>query len=202
MKKLQLTLLIIFTFVIFTTEHIKAAGNLAEKYINEFKGKDVMMHFIMHSKIEEKNIKSDITVATLGEKSVTKMEYEGKVVRFLVEGKKSYMISDKDKMAMNLSMLGINSSIFKQPEYIGIEITDSGTDIIMGEKLPYEEMSVKNGEKIRYYFKGNELAYITGKGVGSDFIMEILECTTKVPVSIFEIPKEYRVINGLKDMGL
>lgn len=152
MKKLQLTLLVIFTFVIFTTEHIKAAGSLAEKYINEFKGKDVMMRFIMHSKIEEKNIKNDITMATLGEKSVTKMEYEGKAVRFLVEGKKSYMISDKDKMAMNLSILGINSSIFKQPEYIGIEITDSGTDIIRGEKLPYEEMSVKNGEKNQILF--------------------------------------------------
>lgn len=57
-------------------------------------------------------------------------------------------------------------------------------------------------KKIRYYFKGNDLAYIAGKGVGNDFIMEILECTTKVPVSIFEIPKEYQVINSLKDMGL
>ncbi|MDU1912478.1 hypothetical protein [Fusobacterium sp.] len=202
MKKLQLILLVIFTFVIFTTEYVKAAGSLAEKYMDEFKGKDVIMHFIMHNKIEGKNIKSDITVATLGEKRVTKMAYEGQIVRFLVEGKKSYMISDKDKMAMNLNMLGINSSIFKQPEYIGIKITGSGTDTVMGKKLPYEEMSVKNGGKIRYYFKGNELAYITGKGIGDDFIMEILECTTKVPTSIFEIPKGYRVINGLKDMGI
>lgn len=203
MKKLQLILLVIFTFVIFTTDNVKAAGSLAEKYMDEFKGKDVMMHFIMHSKIKGKNVKSDITMAILGEKSMTQMEFEGQIVRFLVEGEKSYMISDKDKRAINLNMIGINPSIFKLPEYKGIKITGSGTDTVMGEKLPYEEISLKNGEKIRYYFKGNELAYITGKDTSDNFIMEILECTTKAaPASIFEIPKEYRVINSIKDMGI
>ena len=200
MKKLKLLLLAVFTFV-FLAGTVFAEGK-AEKYMNQFKNKDVMMHFIMHGKIKGKAVKSDMTVATMGKKTMTKMEYEGQVVRFLIEGKKSYMVSDKDKMAMNLSLLGISPSLFKQPEITGTKVVGSGTDTVLGKKLPYEEVALEKGEKIRYYFKGDELAYITGNSSGDDYIMEMLECTTKVSASLFEIPKSYRIMDGLKDMGI
>lgn len=201
MKRVQLILMTVLTFMLFMTEHVSAAGQ-AEKYMKQFEGKDVMMHFIMHTTINKKATKSDITVANLGKKTITKMSYEGQVVRFLIDGKKNYMISDKDKMAMNLNMIGISPSLFQQPDFVGVKITDTGVDTIMGKKLPYEEMDIKNEGKIRYYFDGESLAYITGKNMGKDFVMEILECTSNVPASLFEIPKGYRIIEGLKDMGL
>lgn len=200
MKRLKLLLLTIFTFV-FLAGTAGAEGK-ADKYMKQFKDKDMMMHFIMHAKIDGRATKSDVTFATMGKKTVTKMSYEGQVVRFLIEGKKAYMISDKDKMAMNLSLLGINPALFKQPDIIGTKITSSGIDTVLGKKLPYEEMEIDKGNNIRYYFDGNELAFITGKDGEDDFIMEILECTTKVSVSLFEIPKSYRIMDGLKDMGI
>lgn len=200
MKKIQLLLATIFTFMFFIT-NINAAGK-AEKYMKQFEGKDFMMHFIMHNTINKKPSKSDVTLANKGKKQVTKMTYEGKPVRILMEEKKIYMIVDQDKMAMDLNMIGINPSTLKQPDYVGVKITSSGTDTVMGKKLPYEEMDVKNGGKIRYYFEGEKLAYITGKNLGNDFIMEILECTSNVPASLFEIPKGYRVMDGIKSLGL
>lgn len=200
MKKIQLLLATIFTFMFFMT-NINAAGK-AEKYMKQFEGKDFMMHFIMHNTINKKPSKSDVTLANKGKKQVTKMTYEGNPVRILMEEKKIYMIVDQDKMAMDLNMIGINPSTLKQPDYVGIKITSSGTDTVMGKKLPYEEMDIKNGGKIRYYFVGEKLAYITGKNLGNDFIMEILECSSNAPASLFEIPKGYRVMDGIKSLGL
>lgn len=111
MKKIQLLLVTIFTFMFFMT-NINAAGK-AEKYMKQFEGKDFMMHFIMHNTINKKSAKSDVTLANKGKKQVTKMTYEGKPVRILMEEKKIYMIVDQDKMAMDLNMIGINPSTLK-----------------------------------------------------------------------------------------
>lgn len=32
--------------------------------------------------------------------------------------------------------------------------------------------------------------------------MEILECSSNAPASLFEIPKGYRVMDGIKSLGL
>lgn len=168
-------------------------GRIARHYLENFNSENMLLRFIMHINIDGAEESAEMTTANKGDKTVNLVEYEGEKVRFIMDGSSIYMVSDNQKIAVNMAALGIDSSFYEVPEFIGTEITGSGTDTVRGKTLPYEEIALPNEGAVRYYFDGEELAFIASVGFGSGFVMEILEISSSVPESLFEIPTNYTV---------
>ncbi len=142
----------------------------------------------------------DITLAIRGSEYVYFMEYEGMQVRMILKNDTLYIVSDNEKLAMNVSALGIPMNITDNavPVFTGGMYNAKGTGEVRGETLPYFEYNVDNAS-VRYYVSGDNIKYITFTQGAEEVVMEILEFSTNIDDSLFDIPADYTVIESMTD---
>ena len=141
----------------------------------------------------------DVTIAMRGSEYVYFMEYEGMQVRMISKDNTIYIVSDNEKLAMNVGALGIPIGDYNAvPTFTGGMYNAKGTGEIRGEILPYFEYNVDNA-RVRYYMSGDAIKYITFTESEEELVMEILELSTNVDDSLFDIPADYTVIESMTD---
>lgn len=177
------------------------ADDMAQQYLSGLQGNH-LLRFIMHITVDGTDTAGEITVAVKDDAMAYKVVLEGALVRIVQSGSDYYIVDDTQKLAMNMLAVGVDVSSFAPPQYVDetADVTGTGTDEVMGETLPYVEYGLTDGGAIRYYFDGEELAYITGEAPGEVFVLEVLEYSQDVPDSLYEIPADYTVLDSVEDI--
>lgn len=141
----------------------------------------------------------DVTLAMRGKEYVYFMEFEGAQVRMISKDDTLYIVSDNEKLAMNVSALGIPVTGYSAvPTFTGGMYNAGGTGEVRGETLPYYEYNVDNAS-VRYYVSKDMIKYITFTQGEEIMVMEILELSTNVDDSLFTIPADYTIIESMTD---
>jgi len=171
------------------------SGRLADAYIGMFNSGSYYMKFRAMTEYDGEETAAVSEVALKGGDVAMIAEVEGMGTAHLVmRGGKTYIIDHESKTIMVLDMgnlMGDSMDTFTETDF---EYKGTGTGELFGIRRTYEEYSTDAGDA-RFYFDGSKLV---GYEVVSDSVtsqMEILEMSTNIPSSMFEIPADYEELS-------
>ena len=149
-------------------------------------------NYHMKAKITEGGKETTFETFVKGDQMASTMAMEGESVRVIQKDKKIYMIMDSMKMVM---VTAVNSaSEVKSVKANGMKYTGSGTAVFNKKSLPYDEYSSSNGEKLRIFIDGANLAGIRNLIPGQTTAdLVILALDQNIPNNTFTIPSGYQV---------
>lgn len=145
--------------------------------------------------MKAKIIGSDGTKSTMetyckGGMTATVIEMEGNSSRMIFRDDTVYIIMDAEKSYMQMPAQASRS---KPVVDTGGKVSvGSGTDEFNGKKLRYEEYKDSDGNRMRMFFDGKELAGMRNTGEGCTVDVVILQLDQKVPDDVFKIPGGYK----------
>ena len=103
-----------------------------------------------------------------------------------------YMVDHANKSVLvSTSGLAINENTFPQGGYV---FKESGSAEFFGVSQKYEEYST-DGVDVRFFFDDKDLIGFERIAAEQSMQMEILEISSTIPPSIFEIPDNYELID-------
>ena len=122
---------------------------------------------------------------------------QGGKTRSVTKDGKSYTIIDSTKTVMVTSVTGESLDLYKNPfKASGITYVGQGSTSFKGKTRQYDEYKHTTGEKVYFFVDGGKwVGMRTFSSDGSVHDMEIDVFDTKVPDSVFDIPKDYKVID-------
>ena len=175
---------------------------LLKSYVDIIKKDQFVIQFKSQEKIEDKLVDAVVTIAHKSKKEMVSVLSGDLDMKIVVKDKKVYNVIHSTEMVMVLANKedDINDydleTIFKEIN-IKEHFVGSGSEQIKGKEYFYEEYK-NNDEKqslIRFYFEGDSLKYIKkfGSDPKDDNILEILEFSSLVPDSLFDIPSGYQL---------
>ena len=150
---------------------------------------------------EEEGV-STITLAVKGENIYMDVKEPETSLAVVYKDNTTYVISHADKMYMTSEgkdeeMLSEDMGIISKEDLQELETAgyERGKEEINGIEYEYEEYKDEEGLTERYYFEGNDLKYIKTIQEGEDdLIVKVLELSSEVDDSVFEIPSDYEKI--------
>lgn len=202
-----LAIIILIVVAIFEKEKIKDILNLNSKTYNFFNeilnGNEYQIKIKgkIYLEIGDDEGEKIITIAKKGKNSYTQISFtnddskltmftKGNTTYVLINETKVYFTINKNEKEYsnenssdNVLMTKEDLNEMKNSTYI------KGKKEINGENLYYEEYEDSNGNITQYYFKNNQIKYISAKNDGEK--VEVTEFKTKVDESLFEIPEGY-----------
>jgi len=138
-----------------------------------------------------------VEIAKDGEDVAAKMEIEGMVINMVMKDGKMYMVMHELETVMVMDMPAEQAQEqMMVPDTSDLEFVEAGTGKLFGRTLPYEAYRVKDGdgEETRFYFDGTKFVGMQSFIDGVEAVsMEILELSTNIPASLFDIPSNYQV---------
>ena len=171
------------------------SGRLADAYISMFNSGSYYMKFRAITEYDGEETAAVSEVALKGGDMAMIAEIEGMgTAHLIVKEGKTYIIDHESKTIMVLDMgnlMGDSMDTFTETDF---EYKGTGTGELFGIRRTYEEYSTDAGDA-RFYFDGSKLV---GYEVVSDSVtsqMEILEMSTNIPSSMFEIPADYEELS-------
>ena len=147
---------------------------------------------------------SKVKLATKGDNIFMDATEEGEHLSIIQKDGKTYVISHDEKMYMvsegeEGEMLDKNEfEIISKDDLAKIENSQykTGKETIDGKEYEYEEYVNSDSLTERYYFEGKDLKYIkTIDEDGEEEIMKIVEMSSTVNDSVFEIPADYEKVD-------
>ena len=157
-------------------------------------------NFTMSLEGEEQEQKVRMTVAAKGEENMyIDMEVAGERITIMYKDNTTYMIAHSEKAYVAVEGKEEDTfedmTLVKEEDLKELETAEytTGKETIEGKEYDYEEYKDAEEETTeRYYFEGNELKYVKAIDVdGTESLMKILELSSEVDDSIFEIPADY-----------
>ncbi|MBQ3122877.1 MAG: hypothetical protein IJC14_01845 [Firmicutes bacterium] len=151
----------------------------------------------MEYETEMEGMKVTMISATNGEKSYSETIMDGMSVgSSIIIGEEMYTIDHNSKMVMKMDLTmttGEMTAEIIEEEDVSMEDLIEGTRIIDGKTYETEEWVIDGGATIMC-FDGNDLAYMVGVYDGMESILKVIEISSDVDDSLFEIPADYTVM--------
>lgn len=123
-------------------------------------------------------------------------EYEGKTNNFtsIIKEGVMYIYTDLVKQINQVPFMGVVSTEGFLTDYREIEFSGSGSGIIAGKTLPYDEYN-KTGATIKFFSENGRIVGIESEVSLYQFkiVMVITNPTNKVPNSAFDFPENYEM---------
>lgn len=145
---------------------------------------------------------ASMTIAMQGENIYMNVDATSGNLTLMYKDNTTYVISHDDKMYMTTE--GKNDEVFEEEDGFAFskeelkEIEEAeyttGKETINGTEYDYEEYKdEEEGTTERYYFSGNDLAYIkTINEDGAEEIMKVVKLSSEVDNTLFEVPTDYQ----------
>lgn len=166
-------------------------AKLSATYADMMKNKKYLMKYKMTSTVEGKSMEIEATVAMSGNNTAVTSTAEGMETTMLSLGEKTYMVNHSEKIVMELPQGSpMKNETNNEIQTDGLTYVSSGVE----DGLTYEKYSTTDGI-IKYYFKDNKLVKISFEVDGQSMVMNIIEMSSTVPDSMFEIPSNYEKVS-------
>lgn len=159
-------------------------------YTELFKSGKYLLKFEGVVDFDPDDIRSDVTIANDGERSLIIIEAEGSKSHILTIGDTSNMIDDASKSYM-VGTISNKESSFINAE--SLEYVKSGEETIDGIEMTYEEYKYDIGS-LKYYFNKKELYSIVNTNPMESVNMKIIEFSANVTEDMFTIPAGYKEV--------
>ena len=168
-------------------------GTKTGKFYSRFAGGRMYIEYEMEMEGQAVSIIS----ATKGDKSYSETKMGGVSMGVSVmDGEDMYTIDHASKMVIKMSLQAsaqtIAGTVLEESD-VDMGSFKTGSREIGGKTYDTEELMVEGGAAI-YCFDGDDLAYIIGAFEGEEMVMKVVECSDKVYDSLFEIPKDYTLM--------
>lgn len=151
----------------------------------------------MEYETEMEGMKMTMISATNGDKSYSETIMDGMSVgSSIIIGEEMYTIDHASKMVMKMDLTmttGEMTAEIIEEEDVSMEDLIEGTRIIDGKTYETEEWVIEGASTIMC-FDGNDLAYMIGVVDGMESILKVIEISSDVDDSLFEIPADYTVM--------
>ena len=146
---------------------------------------------------------STVIIAVKGENMYMNVKETDSNISIVYKDGSTYIISHDDEMYMvsegKDEEMDENMSILSKEDLAEIENAEykTGKEEINGTEYYYEEYKIDGeADTERYYFDGDNLVYIkTIDEDGEEEILKVLELSSEVDDSIFEIPSNYEKLD-------
>lgn len=160
-------------------------------YFNEFVSGGA---YTMEMKAEYSGVTTTMTSAVKDGMLYSKSEMDGVTSIMIMKDDVQYLLDPSSKTCMKMSVLDNSAVEMFAEEAANYETAvNAGQEEINGKTYDYEEFDVE-GTSVKYCFDGNELKYILTSMEGEEYIAEILSMESGADASLFEVPKDYNVI--------
>jgi hypothetical protein len=170
------------------TDTSNLGAKLSSTYADMMKNNKYFMKYKGTTTFEGNTMEIEASIAVSGDNMAVTSEMGGIKSTIITKDDKSYMVNHAEKMVMELPQ---NQTVNNSEEINtdGLTYVSSGTE----DGLAYEKYSTDAGF-ITYYFDGDKLVKMTVTSELHTMTMTILEMSSNVPDSLFEIPADYTKI--------
>lgn len=163
------------------------------KFYSQFK--DGKMYLEYETTMEGMNM--TVRSATNGDKNYSESLLDGTSTGvFIINGNILYSIDHNSKIIIQMDLDKAPQQIedtFIAEEDVDIASVETGTREI-NNKTYYTESWGMEGSMTTLCFDGDELAYMIGAFDGEEVIMKIIDFSTEVDDSLFELPEGYQTM--------
>lgn len=170
---------------------------LSAAYVDMMKSNNYMMKYRTFIDFDGVETEALITTVISGEKSAFSTESDEINSATIMEEDKSYLIDHNSKTVMIMPFIMADTADegieITQVGSEKLEFVDTGNGTFMGNSRPYEEYAAEN-VTVLYYFDGNELDGMEMITEGESIIMDVVEMSSNIDESMFEIPEDYQVM--------
>ncbi len=176
-------------------EDLDLGEKLSQSYLSMMDNEKYLMKYKMSFDIEGREVEGVLTAAVDGDRTAMISDVDGMEATIITKDNMSYIVNHDQKTILEMpadvdvdidngEMGEIDTMEAEAIDYIGTGKEDG---------LVYEEYTTEDGE-IKYYFDGDKLVKIVYLIDGESQEMEIIEMTEEVPEDIFDLPKDYQVM--------
>ena len=164
---------------------------LSGTYVDMMKSNEYLMSYKATMDFDGQLTEVESTIAVKGDDMAMNSNMQGMVSVIIIKDDTVYMVDHASKTVTSMAQPqdGASSMETGAIDMEGITYVGNGKE----EGLVYEEYSTAE-TNVRYYFDGKELKKIATTIGGQTIIMDILELSTDVPASMFDIPAGYQEI--------
>lgn len=164
---------------------------LSGTYVDMMKSNEYLMSYKATMDFDGQLTEVESTIAVKGDDMAMNSNMQGLESVMIIKDDTLYMVDHASKTVTSMAQPqdGASSMETGAIDMEGITYVGNGKE----DGLVYEEYTTAEAN-VRYYFEGKELKKIATTIGGQSIVMDILELSTDVPASMFDVPAGYQEI--------